>query len=70
MNNNRKIISFLKEKSGLKQKEIAEKCGLTSSSITNLKNQKGINLNTLVLLADKLGAKIIIEFNDEKLIIN
>ena len=70
MNNNRKIISFLKENSGLKQKEIAEKCGLTSSSITNLKNQKGINLNTLVLLADKLGAKIIIEFNDEKLIIN
>jgi transcriptional regulator with XRE-family HTH domain len=70
MNNNRKIISFLKENSGLKQKEIAEKCGLTSSSITNLKNQKGINLNTLVLIADKLGAKIIIEFNDEKLIIN
>jgi transcriptional regulator with XRE-family HTH domain len=70
MNNNRKIISFLKENSGLKQKEIAEKCGLTSSSITNLKNQKSINLSTLILLTDKLGAKIIIEFNDEKLIIN
>jgi transcriptional regulator with XRE-family HTH domain len=70
MNNNRKIISFLKENSGLKQKEIAEKCGLTSSSITNLKNQKGINLNTLVLIADKLGAKIIIELDNEKLHIN
>ena len=59
----KKVKRFRQEK-GWTQEVLAEKAELTSRTIINVENGKGINLGTLTAIADALGCPVIDFFQD------
>lgn len=62
-------ISLIRKNAKITQKELAEKCGLTQSNISNI--EKGISkptIDSLKKIADSLGRRLRIEFEEREVI--
>ncbi len=65
----RELIIRTREKSGLTQKELAKKCGLTQANISNI--EKGVTrptIDSLKKIADAMGRRLVVEFGDREVI--
>ncbi len=62
------LLSYLREKRGLSQKEVAERLGLSRSRVSQLETSAGLSmsLESLARYAQALGLSLRLEFADEK----
>lgn len=63
----REIVITARDKSGLTQKQLAEKSGLTQSNISNI--EKGVTrptIDSLKKIADATGKRLVIQFEDRE----
>lgn len=66
----RKLIVTARDKTGMTQKELAKKSGLTQSNISNI--EKGVTkptIDSLKKIADATGKRLVIQFGDREVML-
>lgn len=61
----RKLVISARNKTGLTQKELAVRCGLTQDDVSNIEN--GVTcptIDSLKKIADAMGRRLVIQFGD------
>ena len=58
-------IVFYRKRAGLTQKQLAEISGVTQANISRMENGSAVpSIESLVKIADSLGLKLVIDFDD------
>lgn len=66
----RELIITARDKTGMTQKELAKKSGLTQSNISNI--EKGVTrptIDSLKKIADATGKRLVVQFRDREVML-
>lgn len=66
----RELVITARSRAGMTQKELAMKCGLTQSNISNI--EKGVTrptIDSLKKIADATGKRLIVRFGDKEVML-
>lgn len=66
----RELIITARDKTGMTQKELAKKSGLTQSNISNI--EKGVTrptIDSLKKIADATGKRLVVQFGDREVML-